>query len=128
VILNAPALAVLDGLEEVGPYVVPGDDPESPRPDLKRPWRVITRRAGIEAVRLHDLRHTYASFGAGGGLGLPIIGRLLGHTQASTTARYAHLDNDPSRWASEAIAGKIAAALDGNHKGSVVPLRRRASR
>jgi len=127
VILNAPALAVLDGLEEVGPYVVPGDDPQSPRPDLKRPWRVITRRAGLEAVRLHDLRHTYASFGAGGGLGLPIIGRLLGHTQASTTARYAHLDNDPLRRASEAIAGQIAAALDGNHKGLVVPLRRRAS-
>jgi site-specific recombinase XerD len=60
------------------------------------------------------LRHTYASFGAGDGLGLPIIGRLLGHTQAATTARYAHLDNDPLRRASEAIAGKIAAALDGN--------------
>jgi integrase len=128
VILNAPALAVLDGLEEVGPYVVPGDDPESPRPDLKRPWRVITKRAGLQGVRLHDLRHTYASFGAGGGLGLPIIGRLLGHTQASTTARYAHLDNDPLRRASEAIAGRIAAALNGNRKGSVVPLRRRASR
>jgi hypothetical protein len=54
-------------------------------------------------VRLHDLRHTYASFGAGGGLGLPVIGRLLGHTQASTTARYAHLHNDPLRRASEAI-------------------------
>ena len=49
------------------------------------------------SVRLHDLRHTYASFGAGGGLGLPIIGRLLGHAQTATTARYAHLDNDPLR-------------------------------
>ena len=51
-----------------------------------------------------DLRHTYASLGAGGGLGLPIIGRLLGHAQTATTARYAHLDNDPLRRASEAIA------------------------
>jgi integrase len=128
IILNAPALAILDGLEKVGPYVVPGDDPEKPRPDLKRPWRVITQRAGLDGVRLHDLRHTYASYGAGGGLGLPIIGRLLGHTQASTTARYAHLDNDPLRRASEAIAGRIAAALDGKYKAPVVSLRRGASR
>ena len=96
VILNAPALAVLNGLDGVGPYVVPGDNPESPRPDLKRPWDAITKRAGLNGVRLHDLRHTYASFGAGGGLGLPIIGRLLGHSQprppramrTSTTIRY----------------------------------------
>ena len=89
VILNAPALAILNGLERMGPYVVPGDDPAKPRPDLKRPWDTITKRAGLQGVRLHDLRHTYASFGAGGGLGLPIIGRLLGHTQTATTARYA---------------------------------------
>ena len=81
--------------------------------------------SGLDGVRLHDLRHTYASLGAGGGLGLPIIGRLLGHTQAATTARYAHLDNDPLRRASEAIGGRIAAALDGKKHGSVVPLRGR---
>jgi integrase len=91
--------------------VVPGDDPDQPRHDLKRPWDAVTKRAGLMGVRLHDLRHTYASFGAGDGLGLPIIGRLLGHTHAATTARYAHLDNDPLRRASEAIAGHIAAAL-----------------
>ena len=78
VILNAPALAVLNALERVGPYVVPGDDPQQPRHDLKRPWDAVTKRAGLNGVRLHDLRHTYASFGAGGGLGLPIIGRLSG--------------------------------------------------
>ena len=77
-------------------YVVPGDDPEKPHADLKRPWEAVARRAGLDGVRLHDLRHTYASFGAGGGLGLPIIGKLLGHTQASTTQRYAHLDADAS--------------------------------
>jgi integrase len=122
VILNAPALTVLNGLERVGPYVVPGDDPEQPRHDLKRPWNTITKRSGLTGVRLHDLRHTYASFGAGGGLGLPIIGRLLGHAQAATTARYAHLDNDPLRRASEAIAGRIAAALDGKRAATVIKL------
>jgi integrase len=126
VILNAPALAVLNGMDRVGPYVVPGDDPDQPRRDLKRPWDAVTKRAGLTGVRLHDLRHTYASFGAGGGLGLPIIGRLLGHAQAATTARYAHLDNDPLRSASEAIAGRIAAALEGNPTASVRSLRRSA--
>ena len=123
VILNAPAFAVLTGLDRLGSYVVPGNDPEKPRADLKRPWEAVARRAGLEGVRLHDLRHTYASFGAGGGLGLPIIGKLLGHTQASTTQRYAHLDADPLRRASEAIGGRIAAALSGNRAGSVVQLK-----
>ncbi len=125
VILNAPALAVLTGLDRLGSYVVPGDDPEKPRADLKRPWEAIARHAGLDCVRLHDLRHTYASFVADGGLGLPIIGKLLGHTQAATTARYAHLDNDPLRRASENIGGRIAAALEGKKSGAVVPLRGR---
>src|SRR5262245_20191115 len=122
VILNAPARAVLSGLDRIGSYVVAGDDPEKPRADLKRPWEAVARRA-VEGVRLHDLRHTYASFGAAGGLGLPIIGKLLGHTQASTTQRYAHLDADPLRRASDAIGGRIAAALDGKRAGSVVQLK-----
>lgn len=120
VILNAPALSVLNALPRIGPCVIPGDDPQLPRSDLKRPWDAVAKRAGLSGVRLHDLRHTYASFGAGGGLGLPIIGRLLGHAHASTTARYAHLDNDPLRRASEAIAGKIAAALDATKSSSIV--------
>jgi integrase len=113
VILNAPALAVLVGLNRIGRYVVPGNDPEKPRADLKRPWEAVSRHAGLDGVRLHDLRHTYASFGAGGGLGLPIIGRLLGHTQVSTTQRYAHLDADPLRRASDAIGSRLAAAMEG---------------
>jgi integrase len=125
VILNAPSLAVLNAQERIGPYVVPGDDPERPRHDLKRPWDAVTKRANLTDVRLHDLRHTYASFGAGGGLGLPIIDRLLGHSQVATTARYAHLDNDPLRRASETIAGRIAAALDGNPAAEVLTLSRR---
>jgi integrase len=121
--LNAPTIAVFSGLDRLGPYVIPGDDPAKPRSDLKRPWESVSKRAGLSGVRLHDLRHTYASFGAGGGLGLPIIGKLLGHSQAATTARYAHLDNDSLRRASESIAGRIAAALDGR-SGEVVALSR----
>jgi integrase len=96
VVLNAPAMAVLASLDQHGSYVVPGDDPEKPRADLKRPWQMIAKRAGLEGVRLHDLRHTYASFGAGSGLGLPIIGKLLGHSQAATTHRYAPSGQRPA--------------------------------
>ena len=86
---------------------------------------MLTSRAGLTGVRLHDLRHTYASVGAGGGLGLPIIGRLLGHAQVATTARYAHLDNDPLRRASEAITARIAAALEAKHHDTVLLLKKR---
>src|SRR5205807_6197737 len=111
IVLNATALAVLTGLPRAAEYVIAGQDPKKPRADLKRSWDAVRKRAALDGVRLHDLRHTHASFGAGAGLGLPIIGKLLGHTQAATTQRYAHLDNDPLRRASERIGGEIAAAL-----------------
>lgn len=111
VVLNAPALAVLAALPRLGLYVVPGADPDRPRHDLQKIWAAVTRRARLDGVRIHDLRHTFASFGAAGGLGLPIVGKLLGHTQAATTARYAHLDNDPVRRASEQIGSSIFKAL-----------------
>lgn len=66
---------------------------------------------GLLDVRLHDLRHAFASVGAIGGLGLPVIGALLGHSQPSVTHRYAHLSADPLRAASEAIAERISGAL-----------------
>jgi integrase len=91
--------------------VIPGADPDRRRTDLKRPWDAIQRHAGLEGIRLHDLRHTFASIGAGASLGLPIVGKLLGHTQPGTTARYAHLDSDPLRRASNIIGEKISAAL-----------------
>jgi integrase len=88
-----------------------GTDDEKPRSDLKRPWKAVAKRAGLKGVRIHDLRHSYASVGAGGGLGLPIIGKLLGHTQAATTQRYAHLADDPLRRASNQIGNAVAAAM-----------------
>lgn len=127
IVLNAPALAVLNGLERVGPYVIAGASIDKPRADLKSPWTLVRRHAVLEGLRIHDLRHTYASFGAGGGLGLPIIGKLLGHSQSATTARYAHLADDPLRRASEAIAGRIAAAMGevpASPPGEVVAFRR----
>jgi integrase len=80
---------------------------------VEEPWRRIRAAAGLEDVRLHDLRHSFASIAAAGGMGLPIIGKMLGHTQAQTTQRYAHLASDPVKAAAAVVAGKIAAAMRG---------------
>ena len=111
IVLNAPTLAVLQSLGRKGQYVIFSEQQEKPRADLNRPWRTISARARLQGVRIHDLRHTHASVGAGMGLSLPIIGKLLGHTQASTTQRYAHLDSDPLRLASEKIATNLTRAM-----------------
>jgi integrase len=121
--LNPPAVEVLSRLEQRGPWVLPtasGTGPVS----LSNPWTRIRDRAGLANVRVHDLRHSFASVGAGAGLGLPIIGKLLGHTQAATTQRYAHLADDPMRQASEVIGQRIAAALDRKPDAEVIDLPR----
>lgn len=115
VVLSSPAIDILKGLPKIGVYVIAGEsaglDDEKPRADLKRPWAAITKHAGLTGLRIHDLRHSFASVGAWSGLGLPIIGKLLGHADAKTTQRYAHVDVDSSRRAADAIAAQIAAAI-----------------
>ncbi|TGS61793.1 DUF4102 domain-containing protein [Mesorhizobium sp. M3A.F.Ca.ET.201.01.1.1] len=117
VVLSEAAQAALDGLPRVGVYVIAGQsaatDKEKPRADLKKPWAAIAGRARLTDVHLHDLRHTFASVGAGDGMSLLTIGKLLGHADAATTQRYAHLHVDPTRAAANAIAGKIADAISG---------------
>jgi integrase len=112
VYLAAAALAVLDALPRVkgNPHVIASLNGTA-RSDLKRPWASVSAAAGLPGLRLHDLRHSFASIGAGASLGLPIIGKLLGHSQPATTARYAHLDADPMRKAANAIGATIADAL-----------------
>jgi integrase len=97
--LSAAAAAILSALPRFdgNPYVFPGEKKGEPRADLKRPWDAMCEAAGIEGVRLHDLRHSFASVGAGASLRVPIIEKLLGHQQVSTTQRYAHLDAGPMR-------------------------------
>jgi integrase len=124
--LSAAALDVLANLPRIegNPFIIPGAENGKPRADLKRPWEGVRRAAGLKGVRLHDLRHSFASVGAGASLGLPIIGKLLGHSQAATTHRYAHLDADPMRRAADAIGATIAAAMSGKSGARALPFRR----
>ena len=103
------------------------DDPKTHRADLKRPWELVSRRAGLDNVRIHDLRHTHASVGAGSGIGLQLVGKLLGHSSPQVTARYAHVADNPLRRASNRIGARIAAAMGetGKPAASVTKLRRR---
>lgn len=89
------------------PWLCPGRSPDRPYKDLKAFWRSVTKAAGLTDYRIHDNRHTHASHLVSSGLSLPIVGRLLGHTNPSTTQRYAHLADDPLREAAEVMAQKI---------------------
>jgi integrase len=115
VYLSAPALAVLNDLPRMtdNPFIIPGAKKGSHRADLKNPWASVCAHAGLTGVRIHDLRHSFASIGAGSGMGLPLLGRLLGHKQAATTQKYAHLDADPLRKAANSIGATIDAAMRG---------------
>jgi integrase len=122
--LSATAQSVLASLPCVSgnPHIIAGEREGAPRADLKKPWAAVRMAAGLDGVRLHDLRHSFASIGAGASMGLPIIGKLLGHSQAATTHRYAHLDGDPLRRAVNTIGATISAAMDGG-KSDIVPFR-----
>jgi len=96
-----------------GPYLFPGKIPGSPITDIKKAWATIKKRAGLPEVRIHDLRHTHASHLVSSGLSLSIVGKMLGHTQASTTQRYAHLADQPLREAAEFFGNKFEKLASG---------------
>ena len=112
--LTAPLLAVLDGIPRVpgNPWVIMSRKPDSHLPDLQVYWMRICERAGLDDVRIHDLRHSYASRALALGEGLPTIGKLLGHRKVGTTARYAHLMRDAEKEAATRVGDSIGVHLD----------------
>ncbi|TXN05916.1 tyrosine-type recombinase/integrase [Methylobacterium sp. WL64] len=101
--LSSTALRLLVEMRATasGPYVFPAKGGATHLTDIKKAWATLCKTADIADCRLHDLRHTYASYLASAGYSLPVVGALLGHTQAQTTQRYAHLLDDPLREATE---------------------------
>jgi len=136
VYLNAPARALLQEIPLMAhnPRVIPGMRADTASAAIENAWERIRPAASLAGVRLHDLRHSFASVAAAGGLSLPIIGALLGHKHATTTARYAHLSADPLRTANEAVGARIDAAMsrkseaDPAADAAHLPLRRSGAR
>jgi integrase len=121
--------------QEPSPYLFPGrasdgamgDGPtgDGPMRDLKRSWIAICRAAELQGVRVHDLRHSFASVLVNAGQSLPMIGALLGHTNPATTAKYAHLYDDPLRAAAERVGAVVTASASAKPAGELVRLGRR---
>ena len=108
--LSAEAAEVLASLERApgNPWVVPGTRPGRRLSSIFDPWRRVRARAGLDDVRIHDLRHSYASRALALGESLPVIAKLLGHAQIQTTARYTHLTRDAVKDAATRVANQIA--------------------
>jgi integrase len=111
--VGAPAVDYLHSAHRIdsNPWVITGTLPGKPLSDLQPFWQRVRARAGLKDVRIHDLRHTFASTAVASGQGLPMIGKLLGHTQVQTTARYAHLAAEPVRLAADAVAQNLRQSL-----------------
>ena len=127
ILLNGPALQVLQSLPRFkdNPYVFVGRKAGRPMVGLQKIWERIRAKAGLEDVRQHDLRHSYASTAVGAGYSLSITGKLLGHTQAATTQRYAHLADDPLRVATEAVGSRMVSIMEAQPTADVVQLKPR---
>jgi integrase len=122
--LSGPALALLADMREKADLseenLFPGNGTGRPLQDIKKFWKAVTAEAGIREYRLHDNRHTHASHLVSSGLSLEIVGRLLGHTNPTTTKRYAHIADTPLRAAAERFGAKLD-ALHREHKSEIIP-------
>lgn len=103
--------ARLTALPAEAEWLFPGDLEGKPIEDIRRFWTDVQKAAGLEGVRVHDLRHTFASLLVSGGMSLPMIGKLLGHSSPKTTQRYAHLLDDPVRQGADAVGEMLRPKL-----------------
>ncbi len=113
--LSNDARMILENLpiSEGNPYVIVGKHPNTHITDLERPWRRLREAAGMPELRIHDLRHTFASIAVMNGVDLLMVGKILGHSNYQTTMRYAHLADAPVRAAADKVSGLMAGAVMG---------------
>jgi len=126
--LGRSAAAVLASLPRIqgNPYVIPGGIPGERLKDIKRLWHAVRHAAQLKDLRIHDLRHSFASVPAAGGESLLVVRSLLGHKRVATTERYAHLGDDPVKRAADRTSESIAAWLDASPTPSIQPTRTKA--
>lgn len=122
--IGAPAREVLAGhpAADKSIYVFPAASGTNHFQGVEKVWRNVRAAAGFPNLRLHDLRHSFASVGLARGDALPVIGAILGHSDVKTTSRYAHLADDPVKMAADAISKSIHAAFAGNASAEVIPI------
>ena len=115
VALSPSARRVLEDLQRLpdNPWVIAGARPGGRVSNINNAWLVFRARAGLEDVRIHDLRHSFASRALALGESLPMIGKLLGHRKVQTTARYAHLERDSVKASAARVAESLRADLAG---------------
>jgi integrase len=126
--LSDAALEVLRTIPRSSPYVIAGAKHGEPFKNLSRSWIVARSYAGLDDVRLHDLRHSFASLAAGRGISLQMIGKLLGHKAPATTQRYAHLARDAVTAVNAELGAAMQAAIEKGRApppANVVKLKRR---
>jgi integrase len=124
--LSPAAMEVIRGVPKTNNrFLIIGAEPDTSYARLGNAWIKVRRVAGLEDVRLHDLRHTFASIAAANGMSLPMIGRLLGHKVAATTQRYAHLAQDVATEANDVIGAAIGKAMtkEATSRSDIVGLR-----
>jgi integrase len=110
--LSDAAIEVIKALPRVGPFIIAGTKAGEAYKNLSRAWIVAREYGGLGDVRLHDLRHSYASLAAGRGVSLQMIGKLLGHKVAATTQRYAHLTRDAAGAVNDELGAAMLAAIE----------------
>jgi integrase len=110
--LSDAAIEILKSLPRVGSYIIAGRYKDEPHQNLSRAWIIARSYGGLEDVRLHDLRHSYASLAAGRGVSLQMIGKLLGHKVTATTQRYAHLTRDAVASVNDELGAAMQAAIN----------------
>jgi len=98
--------------QEDSPYVLPAERGNGHFIGIQKPWQRLRKAAGLDDLRIHDLRHSFASIAVSGGDSLYLVGKVLGHRQSRTTERYAHLKDDPVRAVADRTSGRIAAIMD----------------
>ena len=123
--LSDAAIGILRDVPRVGPYVVAGGRRNRPYAHLTRAWGIARKHVGLDDVRLHDLRHSYASLALGRGVPLAVIGKLLGHKNPATTQRYAHLARDAVQTVNDELGAAMQAAIK-KLRSKVVKLRERS--
>lgn len=122
--IGAPAIEILSAspVVEGSDFVFPASSGEGHFQGTEKVWRAVRTAAGFPTLRLHDLRHSFASVGLARGDALPVIGAILGHADVKTTSRYAHLADDPVKAAADQISRTVHAALSGRPSADVVSI------